>query len=113
MRYELLTGSQRCALPIWNKLQSIAMVGDAFAKPMLKVLDENPGRFDMSSLITIVSSGVMWSKEVKQGLIGHIPQVALMDSFGASEGLGFGRSVTTAAGKIGSASGGERVGPVV
>ncbi len=91
------------AVELWdaverNKVQSIAIVGDAFAKPMLKVLDENPGRFDMSSLITIVSSGVMWSKEVKQGLIGHIPQVALMDSFGASEGLGFGRSVTTAAG---------------
>src|SRR3546814_10642938 len=87
-----------------NKVQSIAIVGDAFAKPMLKVLDENPGRFDMSSLITIVSSGVMWSKEVKQGLIGHIPQVALMDRFGASDGLGFGRSVTTAAGtKIGRA----------
>src|SRR3546814_3029063 len=68
------------AVELWdaverNKVQSIAIVGDAFAKPMLKVLDENPGRFDMSSLITIVSSGVMWSKEVKQGLIGHIPQV--------------------------------------
>lgn len=81
-----------------NKVQSIAIVGDAFAKPMLKALDAAPGKIDTSSLITIVSSGVMWSKEVKQGLIRHIPQVALMDSFGASEGLGFGRSVTTAAG---------------
>ena len=91
------------AVELWeaverNKVQSIAIVGDAFAKPMLKALDDNPGGFDTSSLITIVSSGVMWSKEVKQGLIGHIPQVALMDSFGASEGLGFGRSITTAAG---------------
>ena len=81
-----------------HKVQSIAIVGDAFAKPMLHALDENPGRWDTSSLVTIVSSGVMWSKEVKAGLCKHIPQVVLMDSFGASEGLGFGRSITTAQG---------------
>src|SRR3546814_11342868 len=46
-----------------HKVQSIAIVGDAFAKPMLQALDENPGRWDTSSLVTIVSSGVMWSKE--------------------------------------------------
>src|SRR3546814_7891131 len=110
-RCALVTGVQTCALPIssfdatelWetvdkHKVQSIAIVGDAFAKPMLQALDENPGRWDTSSLVTIVSSGVMWSKEVKAGLCKHIPQVVLMDSFGASEGLGFGRSITTAQG---------------
>ncbi|MBZ6377119.1 acyl-CoA synthetase [Pacificimonas flava] len=81
-----------------HKVQSIAIVGDAFAKPMLRALDENPGRWDTSSLVSIISSGVMWSKEVKAGLCRHIPQVVLMDSFGASEGLGFGLSVTTAQG---------------
>jgi acyl-CoA synthetase (AMP-forming)/AMP-acid ligase II len=81
-----------------HRVESIAIVGDAFAKPMLHALDENPGRWDTSSLVTIVSSGVMWSKEVKAGLCRHIPQVVLMDSFGASEGLGFGLSVTTAQG---------------
>ena len=81
-----------------HKVQSIAIVGDAFAKPMLRALDAAPGRYDTSSLITIVSSGVMWSREVKEGLIRHIAQVALMDSFGASEGLGYGLSVTTAQG---------------
>jgi acyl-CoA synthetase (AMP-forming)/AMP-acid ligase II len=79
-------------------VQSIAIVGDAFAKPMLRALDAAPGRYDTSSLIAIVSSGVMWSRAVKEGLVRHIPQVALMDSFGASEGLGYGLSVTTAAG---------------
>ncbi len=73
-----------------------AIVGDAFAKPMLKALEDNPGRFNLSSIQTISSSGVMWSMDVKQGLIKHIPQVALMDSFGASEAVGFGMSVTTA-----------------
>jgi len=81
-----------------HRVESIAIVGDAFAKPMLCALDAAPGRYDTSSLISIVSSGVMWSREVKEGLIRHIPQVALMDSFGASEGLGFGLAITTAHG---------------
>ena len=76
----------------------MAIVGDAFAKPMLRVLDEAPGKYDLSSVQTITSSGVMWSMEVKRGLIRHMPQVALMDSFGASEAVGFGMSVTTADG---------------
>ncbi|WP_084397812.1 acyl-CoA synthetase [Henriciella aquimarina] len=77
---------------------AMAIVGDAFAKPMLRVLEENPGKYDLSSVQTITSSGVMWSMDVKRGLIEHMPQVALMDSFGASEAVGFGMSVTTAEG---------------
>lgn len=77
---------------------SMAIVGDAFGKPMLKALDENPGRWDVSSVQTIVSSGVMWSAEVKQGLLKHMPQAAMMDSFGSSEAVGFGSSTTTAEG---------------
>jgi len=74
---------------------SMAIVGDAFGKPMLKALDDNPGRWDVSSVQTIVSSGVMWSAEVKQGLLKHMPQAAMMDSFGSSEAVGFGSSTTT------------------
>ncbi len=83
-----------------HRVQSLAIVGDAFAKPMLAGLDNAPGRYDTSSLISILSSGVMWSREVKDGLIRHIPQVALMDAFGASEGLGYGLSVATAQGSV-------------
>jgi 3-oxocholest-4-en-26-oate---CoA ligase len=79
---------------------AMAIVGDAFAKPMLAVLNDAPGKYDLSSVASITSSGVMWSHEVKQGLIEHLPQVALMDSFGASEAVGFGMSVTTAEGII-------------
>ncbi|MHA7899990.1 MAG: acyl-CoA synthetase [Henriciella sp.] len=79
---------------------AMAIVGDAFAKPMLNVLNENPGKYDLSSVNSITSSGVMWSMDVKRGLIEHMPQVALMDSFGASEAVGFGMSVTTAEGVV-------------
>ena len=81
-----------------HKATALAIVGDAFGKPMLKALDDNPDRWDVSSVLSIVSSGVMWSLEVKQGLLRHMPQAAMQDSFGASEAVGFGSSVTTAEG---------------
>ncbi len=81
-----------------HKVNSMAIVGDAFAKPMLRELDENPGKYDISSVMSIVSSGVMWSPEVKQGLLRHNRNMVLTDSFGASEAVGFGRSDTTADG---------------
>ena len=74
---------------------AIAIVGDAFAKPMLRVLDESPDRFDLTPVKLIVSSGVLWSPAVKQGLLRHIPHALLMDSFGSSEAMGFGTELTT------------------
>ncbi|PCJ72085.1 MAG: acyl-CoA synthetase [Rhodobiaceae bacterium] len=83
-----------------NKIESAAIVGNAFAKPLLKVLDENPGKYDLSSMVTLISSGVMWSTEVKQGLLKHMPEAIMTDSFGSSEGLGFGSSLMTADGAV-------------
>src|SRR5690606_19711875 len=79
-----------------HKLQSLTIVGDAFAKPILKVLDDNPGKWDLSSLFLITSSGVMWSEPVKQGLLRHIPQALLVDAFSSSEAIGLGQSVSSA-----------------
>jgi acyl-CoA synthetase (AMP-forming)/AMP-acid ligase II len=78
---------------------SVVIVGDAFARPMLKALEEHPGRWDLSALKLIVSSGVMWSREVKQGLLSHHKGMLLVDSFGSSEAVGFGTSVSSAAGE--------------
>lgn len=91
------TSLDPCAL--WSaveryKVNSIAIVGDAFAKPMLKELDENSGKYDISSMMGMISSGVMWSPEVKQGLLEHNENMVLVDSFGASEAIGFGASRT-------------------
>jgi len=87
------------AAELWSTVEAravaaISIVGDAFAKPMLKALEENPGRWDLSCCKLIVSSGVMWSPPVKQGLLQHLPQVILFDSFGSSEATGFGAEVT-------------------
>ncbi len=86
-----------------EKAQQIAIVGDAFAKPMLRALDEHSERWDLSSMVSIISSGVMWSQEVKHGLLRHMPQVTLMDSFGSSEAVGFAMSATTKDGEVATA----------
>ncbi len=76
----------------------IAIVGDAFAKPMLRALDAQPGKWNLASLIAMVSSGVMWAEETKQALLAHHPGMILMDAFSSSEALGMGSSVSSAAG---------------
>ncbi|HXC55400.1 MAG TPA: acyl-CoA synthetase [Rhizomicrobium sp.] len=83
-----------------NKAMTLVIVGDAFAKPMLAALEEEPGRYDTTSIVNMISSGVMWSREVKQGLLRHIPQAILVDSFGSSEAVGFGTSMMTKDGEI-------------
>lgn len=84
---------------IWSTVEkrranSVVIVGQAFAGPMLEHLDANPGRYDLSSVVQMGSSGVMWSQENKQGLLEHVPQMAITDSFGSSEAVGMGASVS-------------------
>lgn len=78
-----------------HQVSSIVIVGDAFARPILKALGAGRDRWDLSSLRLIMSSGVMWSRDVKQGLIEQLPNVMLADMFGSSEAVGFGTSVTS------------------
>jgi fatty-acyl-CoA synthase len=63
---------------------------------MLAALDEAERRgnpYDLSSLQRITSSGVMWSSEIKQGLLRHHDMV-LADIMGSTEG-GMGSSTTS------------------
>lgn len=77
-----------------DKVNVIAIVGDAFAKPILHALDANPGRWDISSVLAMTSSGVMWSETTKRGLLAHHPGMLLIDAFSSSEALGMGSSVS-------------------
>jgi fatty-acyl-CoA synthase len=81
-----------------ESVNSIAIVGDAFAKPMLRALDASPGKYDLSSLVMISSSGVMFSEDSKQRLLAHHPGMMIVDAFSSSEALGMGQSVSSAAG---------------
>jgi fatty-acyl-CoA synthase len=62
---------------------------------MLAALEAEPDRWDLSSLRVIISSGVMWSSESKEGLIRHQPQLILVDTYGSSEAIGMGSSVSS------------------
>jgi fatty-acyl-CoA synthase len=84
-------------------VNSLAIVGDAFAKPILRALDAEPHRWDISSLVLIGSSGVMWSEPSKEGLLKHHPNMILIDAFSSSEALGMGESTSTAGGTVGTA----------
>jgi fatty-acyl-CoA synthase len=76
----------------------IAIVGDAFAKPITRALEAAPERWDLSSLAAITSSGVMFSEQVKQGLLKFLPGALIIDAFSSSEALGMGQSISSAAG---------------
>jgi acyl-CoA synthetase (AMP-forming)/AMP-acid ligase II len=78
-----------------ERVNQIAIVGDAFGKPMLKALDDNPGRWDLASLFLVASSGVMFSEQVKQGLLEHHPGMMLVDVFSSSEAVGMGQSISS------------------
>jgi fatty-acyl-CoA synthase len=79
-----------------EKVNGLVLVGDPFARPMLAALDADPGRWNLSSLVAIVSSGAMWSTEIKEGLLRHHPAMVLVDAFSSSEALGMGSSVSAA-----------------
>lgn len=85
-----------------HQVQSMAIVGDTFAKPILRELDAAPSRWDISSLRIITSSGVMWSSSTKAGLLRHNQRLILADSFGSSEAVGMASSVTSAGRSVGA-----------
>jgi len=87
-------------IELWDETErlganTISIVGNAFAQPMLEALEANPGRWDLSAMRRIGSSGVIWSHENKQGLLRHLPAgCMLLDNFGSSEAVGLGGSVS-------------------
>ena len=79
-----------------TKANNIVIVGDAFAKPMMDALDKAKAEnspYNLESVNTIISSGVMWSAEVKEGLLKH-HEMVLIDAMGSTEG-GMGSSVSS------------------
>ncbi len=81
-----------------EQVSDLVIVGDAFAKPLLAALRgaHEAGRApDLSRLKRIISSGVMFSREVKQGLL-ELADVTIIDVMGSTEG-GMGSSVVSRA----------------
>jgi 3-oxocholest-4-en-26-oate---CoA ligase len=78
-----------------GRASRILIVGDVFARPMLRALDARPGHYRLEHLKVISSAGLMWSEDVKNGLLRHMPWLVLADIYGASEASGLGYAVST------------------
>jgi acyl-CoA synthetase (AMP-forming)/AMP-acid ligase II len=92
-----------------HRVTEISIVGDAFAKPLLDQLEAHPGRWDLSALRVMLSSGVMWSLPIKEGLLRHIPDLLCVDTLGSSEAVGVARSISST--KKAAKTGGFKLGP--
>jgi fatty-acyl-CoA synthase len=69
-----------------ERIVSIALVGDAMARPIAEALaSAPPGTYDTSSLAVIGSGGAMLTAAVKDELGAQLPGVVIMDRFGSSE----------------------------
>lgn len=74
----------------------LVIVGDAFCRPLLEELDAAAARgapIRPKALRSIISSGAMWSREMKEALLARL-DIALVDAMGSTEG-GVGASVTS------------------
>jgi fatty-acyl-CoA synthase len=97
----VLTGHRFDARHLWgtvarHRVTAVVIVGDAFARPMVDVLDQEADSFDLSALEVISSSGALWSRPVKEALLRHLPGISVFDSLASSEGFGLATSVATA-----------------
>jgi 3-oxocholest-4-en-26-oate---CoA ligase len=98
----LLEGHKFDPVQLWasadaTDVTTLAIVGDAFARPMLETLDTYPGRWRLTQIRSIISSGTVFSEQVKRGILRHLPRVTIFDQFGSSENGSGGSMVTTAA----------------
>ena len=81
-----------------HRVGMIVIVGDAFARPMVRALEEAEAAgkpYDLSSLMVIVSGGVMWTAAYKQAFLDRGVGM-LIDGLGSSEATGIGMMITTA-----------------
>jgi len=87
-----------------EKVNGLVIVGDPFSRPLLTALNAQPGHWDLSPLLMVISSGAMWSESIKQELLAHHAGMLLVDAFSSSEALGMGVSISGAGNAAATAS---------
>jgi acyl-CoA synthetase (AMP-forming)/AMP-acid ligase II len=68
-----------------ERANSLSIVGDAMARPLAEALDGPMQGADLSSVYAISSAGAILSQAVRDKLQSLLPNVMLLDNFGASE----------------------------
>ena len=76
-----------------EKVGTLSIVGDAFARPLLDQLAK--GSYDLSSLSILGSGGAILSPPFKQAFLEHLPNLMIFDGFGSSETGAQGATLTT------------------
>jgi len=78
-----------------RRVSILALAGDHFGKPILEALESHPGRWNLTTLKLVISSGATLSERTKRGILSHHPGVKVVDSLCATEGLFMGTSVSS------------------
>lgn len=91
---------------IWDlvereKINSITIVGDAMAIPLLDALRNNQDRWDLSSVFSIGSGGAVFSQSKQDEFKALFPNAFLTNSFGSSEAGNLGIDSGTRKGESG------------
>jgi 3-oxocholest-4-en-26-oate---CoA ligase len=77
--------ARMCALVGAEKINTITLVGDAMARPIVEALGAPGVSYDMSPLLVIASAGAVLSDAVKDALQELLPNVMVLNNFGATE----------------------------
>jgi fatty-acyl-CoA synthase len=91
----LLRGRSLDAGEVWGtadaqRVTAIAIVGDAIARPLLRRLEQAAADgqpYDLGPLRFLISAGAMFSAEVKSALVDLLPELVIIDTIGATEGV--------------------------
>lgn len=67
-----------------HRVTRLVVAGNAIVGPLVDVLDA--GDADVTCLTTVLSSGMVWSDDLKRRLVAHAPGATLVDIVGSSEG---------------------------
>jgi acyl-CoA synthetase (AMP-forming)/AMP-acid ligase II len=77
------TGDGALKLVEQEKINTLTIVGDAMAVPLIEALDT--GSYDTSTLLALASAGALLSQTVRDQLTARIPNLYINDAFGSSE----------------------------
>jgi acyl-CoA synthetase (AMP-forming)/AMP-acid ligase II len=68
-----------------ERVQTMAITGDAMARPLVEALSAGSAGRDLSSFVVIASTAAVFSPSVKQQFKERFPNLIVVDSVGASE----------------------------
>ena len=84
-----------------QRVTRLIVAGNAVVGPLVDALEQPEGAgLDVTSLTTVLSSGMAWSDDLKRRLLAHAPNATLVDILGASEGGPFAYAVVRGEGDL-------------